>query len=218
MFGLPICEGLCRESALRGIADLGRLRLEGLDMTKKTTAANRREALRKEYWPNDEDFWTGENEKGWFPSPRTLPLLLVLLSNKQISDKKDPSKVYLELFSRHLGEGIIEMASEADHAYAAGYVGTRAVRTWKERMEILERHGFIKTKQLGNQRYKIVAIVHPTTVIESLREKLPNNWLNAYIARKAETKEHTHAQRQKLKDDEKRVVQMAASTKATETK
>jgi hypothetical protein len=28
-----------------------------------------------EFWPN-EIVWTGENEKGWFRAPRTLPLIL----------------------------------------------------------------------------------------------------------------------------------------------
>jgi hypothetical protein len=137
-------------------------------MSEKTGVAKRREEIRQQYWP-DEDLWTGEKEKGWFPVPRTLPLILALLSSKDISHKKDPSSVYLELLSRQKGEGVIEMVHENDHAFAAGYEGNRAVRTWLERMKILEDNGFIHTVRVGNQRYRYVAIVHPTSAIQHLR-------------------------------------------------
>ena len=74
-------------------------------MVGKSGVAERRKELRKQYWP-DEDLWTGEKEVGWFPAPRTLPLILSLLSSKQVSQKKDPSSVYLDLISRQRGEGI----------------------------------------------------------------------------------------------------------------
>jgi hypothetical protein len=176
-------------------------------MSEKSGIAKRREEIRKEHWPN-EDLWTGEKEKGWFPVPRSLPLVLALLKSKQISGKKDPSSVYLELLSRQRGEGVIEMMHENDHAFAAGYEGTRAVRTWQERMKVLEANGFIQTKQVGNQCYKYVAIVHPTTAVQRLRDKgkVPDNWWNAYNASKRETKEATHEQREKEKVNAKKVV------------
>lgn len=184
-------------------------------MSGKSGIAARREELRKQYWPK-EDLWTGEKEVGWFPAPRTLPLILSLLSSKQISKKKDPSSVYLDLMSRQRGEGIIEMGHEADHAFASGYEGRRAVRTWQERMKILEDNGFIRTVKVGNQRFRFVAIVHPTTAVQRLREdkKIPENWWNAYLACKAETREPTHEQRQKKKESAQKVVQMAPPARA----
>jgi hypothetical protein len=79
--------------------------------------------------------------------------------------------VYVDLISRQRGEGLVEMEHEADHAFASGYEGPRAVRTWQERMKILEDKGFIKTVEVGNQRFKYVAIVHPTKAVQRLREK-----------------------------------------------
>jgi hypothetical protein len=178
-------------------------------MAEKSGIAARREALREQYWPT-EDLWTGEHEKGWFPAPRTLPLILTLLSLKQISQKKDPASVYLDLLSRQRGEGIVEMEQEAVHAYAAGYEGTRAVRTWQERMKVLEAAGFIKTVDVGNQKYKYVAIVHPTTAVQRLRDakKIPDNWWNAYVALKLQTREASHEQRQKKIASAQKVVPM----------
>jgi hypothetical protein len=169
-------------------------------MPAKSGVAKRREEIRQEHWPN-EDLWTGEKETGWFSVPRSLPLVLTLLSSKEISGGKDPSHVYLELLSRQRGEGVIEMAHEADHAFAAGYEGSRAVRTWLERMKILEENGFISTVKIGNLRYKYAAIVHPTTAVQRLRERkmIPDNWWSAYLANKRETKEATFEQHENEK-------------------
>jgi hypothetical protein len=170
--------------------------MEGGRMAPKSGVAKRREEIRQEYWPT-EDLWTGERETGWFPVPRSLPLILVLLSSKEISGGKDPSTVYLELLSRQRGEGVIEMAHEAEHAFASGYEGKRAIRTWQERMQILEEIGFIRTVKIGNQRYKYTAIVHPTTAVQGLRElnRISDAWWRAYIDNKRTSGEATFEDR-----------------------
>ena len=83
----------------------------------KTKGQEHREKIRKRFFLG-EDAWTGENEKGWFYAPRTLPLLLNLIASKKVSGNCDPSKVYLELWARHMGSGVIEMRHEGDHAFA----------------------------------------------------------------------------------------------------
>ncbi|HUX68694.1 MAG TPA: hypothetical protein VMV31_14505 [Terriglobales bacterium] len=145
--------------------------------------------IRITYWPDDAA-WTGEDQ-GWFKSPRSLPLLMALLRSKPVSGKKDPSSVYLDLLSRHYGEGVIEMAHEKDHAYAAGYVGSRAVRTWQERMRILADAGFIRIQAVGGQPYKYVLLVHPGRAVEQLKrqDKVHAEWLSAYADRKRTTRE-----------------------------
>lgn len=96
--------------------------------------------------------------------------------------------------------------------YAAGYEGTRAIRTWQERMKVLEAAGFIKTVDVGNQKNKYVAIVHPTTAIQQLRDlgKIPDKWWNAYVALKLQTREATHEQRQKKIASAQKVVSIVA--------
>lgn len=187
-------------------------------MAEKSGIARRREDIRKQHWPS-EDLWTGEKEVGWFKAPRSLPLVLALLSSKAVSDdKKNPSSVYLELLSHQRGEGVIEMAHEAEHAFAAGYVGNRAVRTWQERMAILEANGFIHSVQVGNERYKYVAIVHPTTAVQRLYEKkkIPSYWWSAYLANKRMSKEPTFEHRTKGTAQKQKVVLIgsAATDKA----
>ena len=161
----------------------------------KSGATIRRERLKSEFWA-DEDAWTGEKEKGWFRAPRTLPLMLTLLSSKELSGRCDPTRVYLELLARHRDSGVVEMVSEGEHSYASGYIGPRGIRTWQERMTLLEKWGFIKTKAAGNLLYKYVLIVHPALVIKRLRDdgKVPQAWWEIYRATQIEGKETQHEQ------------------------
>jgi len=89
------------------------------------------------------------------------------------------------------------------------------VRIWQERMKILEDNGFIKTVEVDNQRFKYVAIIHPTTAVQRLRDNkgIPDKWWNANVARKLETKEATHEQREKKKASAQKVVPLIPSTK-----
>src|SRR5215472_1674592 len=142
-----------------------------------TAGAERRIQLKQDYWPK-EPAWNGAGV-GWFKGPRTLPLILALLSDKKLTEGRDVARVYLELLARHMDGGVVEIGNEADHAYAAGYSGTRAVRTWSERMQILEQLGFIKSKRIGNQKYKLVLLVDPLVAIASLQKQgiVSGQWL-----------------------------------------
>jgi len=169
-------------------------------MKKKSAATERREKLRDEFF-KDEEPWTGETDFGWFRAPRTLPLILALLAEKSLSGKLNPTSVYLELLARNIDTGLVEMKDEAEHASAAGFFSTRAVRSWRERMKILEKNGFIKTKKIGNQPYKYVLLVHPTVAVKRLRDKkkVSDEWWDAYRARQIEVKEDSFEDRQKKK-------------------
>ncbi len=148
--------------------------------------------------------------------PRTLPLILSLIDSKDISGKKSSSSVYFELLSRHGSDGIIEMGKESDHAFAAGYQGSRAVRTWRERMNTLENNHFIITKQVGNERYGYVALIHPSTAVQRLLEekRVPAIWMSAYLHRKLETKEPTYEKRMEKLEAAQNVVPITAAKNA----
>lgn len=164
----------------------------------QTPGAERRAQLKKRYWPNEEA-WNGTGS-GWFRGPRTVPLILVLLSHKELTAGHDVSRVYLELLSRHMDGGVIEIGNEADHAYAAGYTGTRAVRTWHERMKLLGELGLIQSKRVANQPYKLVLLVDPLHAVTELRKqgRVPDSWWEAYLLRLMETKEADEARLESL--------------------
>lgn len=154
-----------------------------------SAAQARRRRLKKEFWPAVVP-WKGPEEKGYFCSPRSLPLVLLALSSKGVSGEHDPSLVYLELLSRHHGQGVIEMGHEEDHAFAAGYTSNRAVRTWRDRMKVLEDAGFIRTSG-GARKYSRVLLVHPSIAMKALYDlgKIDQRLWEAYRARQIEVKE-----------------------------
>jgi hypothetical protein len=129
-------------------------------------AVKRRTELRKEFWPK-EVAWEGPAEIGYFCSPRTLPLVLQALRAKGVSKDRDPSFVYVDLLSRHLGQGVVELTHEDDHAYASGYT---LLRSWRDRMAVLEKAGFIRTTTTGNRKYAKVFLVHPAIAMQKLRD------------------------------------------------
>lgn len=135
--------------------------------------------------------WTGEDSKGWFRSPRTLPMVLALLRSKDLSGRLDPSMAYLALWARHLDSGVIEITNEQTLAYESGYTGSRALRTWHERMRLLEKLGFIKSKKIGNESYRYVALLDPVVAVASLVKagKVDASWKDAYDLRRIETRE-----------------------------
>jgi hypothetical protein len=183
-------------------------------MALRTPGTDRREQYRNEFFKDEEALTFEEKEKGWFRATRTLPLILSLLADKRLSGKLNPSSVYLELLARHIDSGVIEMKDEAEHASAAGFFSKRAVRSWQERMQILERNGFIKTQKVGSQRYKFVLLVHPTVAVKRLRDKkkVSDDWWAAYRARQIEIKEDSFEDRQKKKAA--KVVPIAAGKSA----
>jgi hypothetical protein len=166
------------------------------------TATEKRRLLRQKLWP-DQAAWTGE-EDGWFKASRTLPLLLVLMKAKDLRGrgKESPASTYLELLSHHYGGGLIELRNETEHAYAAGFSGTRAVRSWKERIASLEKMGFIKTLGLGAQKLKYVLLLHPVDVVQSIKNSgdIDSDWWDTYRARQMETKEPMSEDRLQLSE------------------
>ena len=181
----------------------------------KNRKSEERTNLRDRFWPGAQA-WTGEDSKGWFRTPRTLPLLLILLKSKALSGRQDPSSAYLALWARHLDSGIVEITNERELAYEAGYTGNRALRTWRERMRLLESLGFIKAQKIGNEPYRYVLMIDPVVAVEALAKKgrVDAAWRATYDARRIATKEAAPVEAAGTKGGEK-VVRMTASAGKT---
>lgn len=161
-------------------------------------ATQRRNTMRERLWPEDTPYWKGPKDRGFFCAPRTLPLIVRLLNTKSVAGVENLGGVYLDLLSRHIGQGIVEMDSEVDHAYAAGYSGQRSVRSWKERMKRLEELGFIRTKARGSLTHGYVFLVHPAIAVDELVKtnpgKVREEWLTAYQSLQVDYQEMTAAE------------------------
>ena len=153
--------------------------------TKKPTKLESRyeEVREKTFQVPKSRVWDRQKEDGFSTVPRTLSLIMVLL--RELSEKKhDPSQVYCELWCRVFDRtGMVESTNEEDIAYASGYTTpSRSVRSWRERIDQLEKLGFIMTRGVGSAKYRYILILHPHQVIAALREdgKISDTWYSAY--------------------------------------
>lgn len=148
----------------------------------KSRGELQREQTREELWPNSAgEIWKGANERGYWPAPRVLPLILSLLD--ELSGKgKECARVYLDLLSRDFGQGLVEVRDEVDHAYCAGFVTERGPRSWHERVIILRELGFICIAPRGRRKVGYILLVHPLLAVKRLREsgRASDQWWNMF--------------------------------------
>jgi hypothetical protein len=140
-------------------------------------SAGKRAALRESLWPKSKGkIWPppkGENgakgEGGWARVPRTISAISRAFAEE--SKGVDLLGTYIELLARTPEEGIVEIASEEEHAVLAGFAANpRGVKSWRTRIRALEELGFIRvfaeTRPIG-----FVVMVHPTQAMQALRNK-----------------------------------------------
>jgi hypothetical protein len=165
---------LRRDAAAGCVSDLereGRGVMATLPRKPRITAAQRRRLnLRDELWPDvtEDELWSRTDFTGFTTIPRTLLLISRIIDSL---DKKTAGRVYIDLWCRAFDDYVIEVRDEYEAAFASGYEGQRAIRTWRERLDVLERLGFIRTKKTPHGAYRYVLILEPHQVIADLQAK-----------------------------------------------
>ena len=156
---------------------------------KRKSPADKRRELRDEIWPDAEAVvWNRQTDKGWCTIPRTLPLLMTLINYISPKERGDASRVYQELWCHAFEEGLVSIVDEEAHAFASGFInGSRSLRSWRERMDLLSEFGFIRIARNGGRLYGYVLLVHPHDVVQRLRVggkyPFPPGWDTAFAKR-----------------------------------
>ena len=151
------------------------------------TTRTRRKLLRDDLWPDaDSVTYSHKKEDGFFPAPRTLPMIARLA--KALSPGIDPSQVYLELWARCFDPpGFVEIVDEEECANAVGFMGGggRSIRSWRERVRTLVDLGFLRVGGKGSREYAYVLILHPHKVVRSLHDagSVDSSWWSLFHAR-----------------------------------
>jgi hypothetical protein len=124
--------------------------------------------------------WNRKSGKGFSTIPRTLSLIMSLID--QIGGKgKNASRVYCDLWCRGFDLAMfVEVIDEQELAFSSGFVASRSVRTWQER--IAEKQGFIRVQAKGLRKHGFILLRHPHIVVQELREQrlVPDTWWNAF--------------------------------------
>jgi hypothetical protein len=149
----------------------------------KNQAEANREQIRDTLFPGSaQDIYHRKIHNGYSTIPRTLGLILTLI--EQLAEKgKNPSRVFCELWFRTFDDKLVEVKDESEFAYASGL----SVRRWRERVDVLEKLGFIKLAPNGNKKYGYILLRNPNNVVQELRQKDANSvgreWWTAYTKR-----------------------------------
>src|SRR4051812_47794406 len=105
-------------------------------MPRLPKTAKDRASMRDQMFPDGQlRAWPDRESKGWCRVPRTLPVILSMLDrDKDLKGGKDVTRTYLALLAHNWDEGLVVVSDEAEFARMSGFTGTRAVRSWRERM------------------------------------------------------------------------------------
>jgi len=125
--------------------------------------------------------WNWKEREGFATVPRTIPYFARIMDN--LSKSKPVSSTYLALWCRLWDEScLIKIDNPTAMARESGFSGQRALSTWRGRMKILEKIGFIKTKPLAEEKYGYVLILNPYHVVKKLvdtKKYTDEGWFNA---------------------------------------
>ncbi len=152
---------------------------------QKNQAELKREQLRNALFPGSaDDIYHRSMHNGYSTVPRSIGLILTLIEH--LAEKgRNPSRVYCELWFRTFDDKLIEVKDEEELAYASGL----SVRRWRERIEILQKLGFIKVAANGSRRYGYILLRNPNNTVQDLKHEgadIPTEWWVAYTKRSIE--------------------------------
>jgi len=152
--------------------------------TKNTNIAEQRLQLRSTLWPDiaPTRLWHRKQRQGFTTIPRTMPLLLRAMDF--LAPKGKPvSGVYLDLWCRSFDEMVITLDKPQEMAFSSGFAGQRSVQTWGDRIDILDKLGFVKIAPGSYGRRSYALIINPYLVVKDLRSKLDRAIYNALAER-----------------------------------
>jgi hypothetical protein len=160
-------------------------------MRNKNKADQRREDQRNELWPGSAqwiwDLNDEENTVGFATISRLMPWITVLI--RHLAGKgKDPTSIYWELWCRDMRQGIVQISDEQECAFASGYASSRALRTWREHVQLLVDLHFLKTERNGNREVGFVLLMNPLAVARWYHDQKldPPGWWASFMQRARE--------------------------------
>ena len=149
--------------------------------------ADRQLSLRAKLWPGlaPEMLWSRQKHDGFSSVPRTMPLMMSIMDD--FEKGKPVGTTYLELWTRAFDESFVTLSKSREMAFAAGFTKQRGERTWRERMAILARHGFIDLKAGPSGPMSYALIYNPYFVIRHIHDtksaKIREDKYNALMVR-----------------------------------
>lgn len=111
--------------------------------------------------------WHRKTNDGYTTVPRTLPIAMQAID---MQSKGQPAgHVLFCLWARSPDHPVITIENPSTFAAEAGFLGERAVDTWRRRMKKLRELNFIQTKPGASGEFHYVLLVNPNAALEWMK-------------------------------------------------
>jgi hypothetical protein len=127
---------------------------------------------RNDKFPGSADRVFGRGKKtktGFAQIPRTVPLIATLLDN--LTKKINPGRVYVDLWFKSFEDYMLTITDEPGMAFSSGFSNeSRAVRSWRERIDGIKNLGFIEI-QPGATTHRYILLLDPDLVVQTKKDE-----------------------------------------------
>jgi hypothetical protein len=136
---------------------------------RRPKMAERAQQLQELHFPNIDDFWLWHRKRndGFITIPRTLPIVMQAIDAQ--SKGQPAGHTLFCLWARSPDHPVLAIDNTSTFAAEAGFVGERAVDTWRRRMKKLRDLKFIQTKPGASGEFHYVLLLNPNAVMEWMR-------------------------------------------------
>ncbi|WP_213027073.1 hypothetical protein [Pseudomonas sp. Seg1] len=152
---------------------------------RRLTMAERAQQLMLVHFPNIPEAWkwTRKTHDGFSTIPRTLPIAMQIIDAQ--SKGQPAGHVLFCLWARMPDHPVITIENPSTFAAEAGFLGERAVDTWRRRMKKLRELQFITTKPGASGEFHYVMLTNPNAAVEWMRSggKIQDGLYSRFIER-----------------------------------
>ena len=155
---------------------------------KRMKMAERAQQQMDIHFPNISNAWIWHRKRndGYTTIPRTLPIAMQAVD---VQSKGQPAGHTLFcLWARSPDHALITIENVSTFASEAGFIGERAVDTWRKRMKKLRELSFILAKPGPSGEFHYVLLLNPNSAMEWMRSKglMQDGLYSRFIDRAAE--------------------------------
>ena len=136
---------------------------------KRMSMADRAQQQMDVHFPNMPPawMWRRKTNDGYTTLPRTLPIVMQAIDAQ--SKGQPAGHTLFCLWSRAPDHPVVTIENPITFASEAGFVGERAVDTWRRRMKRLRELWFIQTKPGPSGEFHYVLLHNPNAAMEWMR-------------------------------------------------
>lgn len=138
---------------------------------KRMKMADRAQQLLDLHFPNTPQAWLWHRKKndGFITIPRTLPIVMQAVDAE--SKGQPAGHTLFCLWARSPDNSVVSIDNPATFAAEAGFMGERAIDTWRRRMKKLRELHLIATKPGASGEFHYILLMNPNASMEWMRNQ-----------------------------------------------